>query len=67
MNEILRKSILGMSLTGAILTISVPLSLLFNTPMGNILKIIIAGSATVFVIFAISALVIRQRLDKQAG
>ncbi|QUW20501.1 hypothetical protein JSQ81_11585 [Sporosarcina sp. Marseille-Q4063] len=64
MHKILAFSILGMGLTGAVLVISVPL--LFNTPIGNVLKIVIAGSTTVFVIFAISALVFRRRLDEQA-
>ena len=63
MNKILAFSISGLGLTGAILIISVPL--LFNTPIGNVLKIVIAGSITAFVIFAISALVFRRRLDEQ--
>lgn len=60
MNKILGFSILGMGLTGAVLIISV--ALLFNTPIGNVLKIVTAGSTTAFIIFAISALVLRQRL-----
>ncbi|WP_407371867.1 hypothetical protein [Carnobacterium sp.] len=62
MNKILAFSILGMGLTGAVLIISV--ALLFNPPIGNVLKIATAGSLTAFIIFAISALVLRQRLDK---
>ena len=64
MNKILAFSILGMGLTGGVLTFSV--ALLFNTPVGNVLKIVTAGSTTAFVIFAISALVLRRRLDEQA-
>ena len=64
MNKILGFSILGMGLTGAVLIISV--ALLFNTPIGNVLKIVTAGSTTAFVIFAILALVLRRRLDEQA-
>jgi hypothetical protein len=62
MNKILAFSISGMGLTGAALIISV--ALLFNPPVGNILKIVAAGSLTAFIIFAISALVLRRRLDK---
>lgn len=64
MNKILTFSILGMGLTGAVLIISV--ALLFNTPIGNVLKMVTAASTTAFVIFAISALVLRRRLDEQA-
>lgn len=60
MNKILAFSILGMGLTGAVLVISV--ALLFNPPIGNAVKIVTAGSATAFVILAISALVLRRRL-----
>ncbi len=60
MNKILAFSILGMGLTGAVLVISV--ALLFNPPIGNVLKIVTAGSATAFVILAISALVLRRQL-----
>jgi uncharacterized protein involved in exopolysaccharide biosynthesis len=62
MNKILAFSILGMGLTGAVLIISV--ALLFNPPIGNVLKIVLAGSATAFVILAVSALVLRRRLDE---
>lgn len=61
MNKILAFSIFGMGLTGAVLIISVVL--LFNPPIGNTLKIVTAGSLTAFVIFSISALVLRKRLD----
>lgn len=64
MNKILAYSILGMALTGAVMIISVPL--LFNNPIGNVLEIVIAGSSTAIVIFAISILVFRRRLDEQA-
>ena len=62
MNKILAFSILVMGLTGAVLIISV--ALLFNPPIGNALKMVTAGSLTAFFIFAISALVLRRRLDK---
>ncbi len=62
MNKILAFSILGMGLTGAVLIISV--ALLFNPPIGNVLKIVIAGSTTAFVILAASSLVLRRRLDE---
>ena len=62
MNKTLAFSILGMGLTGAVLIISV--ALLFNPPIGNVLKIVTAGSLTAFIIFAISALALRRRLDK---
>lgn len=62
MNKILAFSILGMGLTGAILIISV--ALLFNSPVGNVLKAVTAGSLTAFIIFSISALVLRRKLDK---
>ncbi|WP_077604140.1 hypothetical protein [Oceanobacillus sojae] len=63
MNKVLAYSISGMGLTGAVLIISV--ALLFNNPIGNVLMIVTAGSVTAFVIFAISALVLRRRLDEQ--
>ncbi|MBM7714378.1 hypothetical protein JOC94_001350 [Bacillus thermophilus] len=63
MNKILAFSILGMGLTGGVLVISV--ALLFSTPIGNVLKIVTAGSIAAFVIFTISALVFRRRLAKQ--
>ncbi|MDQ0429312.1 hypothetical protein QOZ98_002140 [Planomicrobium stackebrandtii] len=62
MNKILAFTILGMGLTGAVLIISV--ALLFNPPIGNLLKVVVAGSTTIFVILAISARVLRRRLDE---
>lgn len=64
MNKVLAISILGMGLTGAVLIISV--AFLFNTPIGIILKLVTAGSTTAFVIFTISALVLRRRLDENS-
>lgn len=58
MNKVLAFSILGMGVTGAVLIISV--ALLFNPPIGNVLKMVTAGALTVFVIFAISALKLRR-------
>lgn len=63
MNKVLAFSISGMGLTGAVLIISV--ALLFNTPIGNVLKIVTVGSTTAFVIFTISALVFRRRLGEK--
>lgn len=64
MNNVLAFSISGMGLTGAVLIISV--ALLFNTPIGNVLKLVTAGSTTAFVIFTISALVLRLQLDTKS-
>ncbi|MCW1927016.1 hypothetical protein [Bhargavaea beijingensis] len=63
MNKVLAISILGTGLTGAILIISV--ALLFESPIGNTLKMVTAASAVAFVIFAVSAVVFRRRLDEQ--
>lgn len=62
MNKVIALIIVGMGLTGAVLIISV--ALLFNPPLGNVLKIVTAGSATAFVILAVSALMLRRRLDE---
>ena len=62
MNKVIALIIVGMGLTGAVLIISV--ALLFNPPIGNVLKIVTAGSATAFVILAVSALMLRRRLDE---
>lgn len=64
MNKVLAFSISGMGLTGAIFIISV--AFLFNSPIGNLLKVVTAGSLTAFVIFISSALRIRRRLNKEA-
>ncbi|MFS0675070.1 hypothetical protein [Ornithinibacillus sp. 179-J 7C1 HS] len=63
MNKILAFSILGMGLTGAVLIISI--ALLFKSPIGNELKMVTAASAVAFVIFTVSALVFRRRLDEK--
>ncbi|MFJ2043379.1 hypothetical protein ACIOBL_07235 [Paenibacillus taichungensis] len=63
MNKILAISILGMGLTGAVLIISI--ALLFNPPRGNVLKMVTAASTLSFIIFAVLALVFRQRLDNE--
>ncbi|OAX46137.1 hypothetical protein [Paenibacillus sp. AD87] len=63
MNKILAFSILGMGLTGAVLIISI--ALLFNPPIGNVLKMVTAASTLSFIIFAVSALVFRRRLDDE--
>ncbi|WP_433921090.1 hypothetical protein [Paenibacillus taichungensis] len=63
MNKILAISILGMGLTGAVLIISI--ALLFNPPIGNVLKMFTAASTLSFIIFAVSALVFRRALDNE--
>ncbi|WP_145336004.1 hypothetical protein [Paenibacillus xylanexedens] len=63
MNRILAFSILGMGLTGAVLIFSV--ALLFNPPIGNVLKMVTVASTSSFIIFAVSALVFRRRLDDE--
>lgn len=65
MNKVLAFTISGMGLTSAVLIISV--ALLFNPPIGNILKVVTPGSTTAFVIFTIASLVLRRRLDEQSG
>ena len=61
MKNLLVLSILGMGLTGAILIFSV--ALLFDPPIGNGLMMVTAASLTAFVLFTISALVLRRRLN----
>ncbi|MBO2536441.1 MULTISPECIES: hypothetical protein [Rummeliibacillus] len=61
MNKVLAFSILGMGLTGAVLIISI--ALLFESPIGNVVKMVTAASTVAFVIFTVSALVFRRRLD----
>ncbi|RAI89775.1 hypothetical protein DET54_11358 [Paenibacillus pabuli] len=63
MNKILAISILGMGLTGAVLIISI--ALLFNPPIGNVLKMVTAASTLSFIIFAVSAVIFRRRLDNE--
>ena len=63
MNKVLAIAILGVGLTGAVLTFSI--ALLFKSPIGNVLKMVTAASAVAFVIFAVSALVFRRRLDEK--
>lgn len=61
MNKVWAISIWGMGLTGGVLIISVPL--LFKSPTGNVLQMVAAASAAAFVVFAVSALVLRQRFE----
>jgi hypothetical protein len=63
MHKVLAISILGMGLTGGVLIISV--SQLFIPPIGNVLKLVTAASTVAFIIFAVSALVFRRRLDEK--
>ncbi|MCG3421048.1 hypothetical protein [Oceanobacillus jordanicus] len=63
MHKLLAISILGMGLTGGVLIISV--SQLFRPPIGNMLKMINAASTVAFIIFAVSALVFRRRLNEK--
>lgn len=65
MNKVLAFSILGMGLTGAVLIISI--ALLFESPIGNVVKMVTAASTVAFVIFTVSALVFRRRLDGKRG
>ena len=51
MNKILAISILGMGLTGAVLIISI--ALLFNPPIGSVLKMVAVASTLSFIIFAV--------------
>lgn len=61
MNKVLAFSILGMGLTGAVLIVSI--ALLFESPIGNVVKMVTAASTVAFVIFTVSAVVFRRRLD----
>ncbi|MFB4211494.1 hypothetical protein ACE1TH_06190 [Shouchella sp. JSM 1781072] len=63
MNKVLAFSILGMSLAAAVLIIVTPM--LFDPPLENGLKMVTAGSSTVFVIFSIVTLTLRRRLDHE--
>ncbi|KQL56894.1 MULTISPECIES: hypothetical protein [Bacillaceae] len=63
MNKVLAFSILGMSLAAAVLIIATPF--LFDPPYGNGLKMVVAGSTTVFVIFCIMILTLRRRLNHE--
>lgn len=63
MLKMLTYSIVGAALSGGLLIISVPL--FFNNPIGNVLYIITAGLLGVFLVFAISALVFRRKLDEE--
>lgn len=63
MHKVLAISILGMGLTGAVLIISI--SQLFSLSIGNVVKMVTAASAVAFVIFAVSALVFRRRIDEK--
>jgi hypothetical protein len=61
MNKVLVISILGMGLTGAVLIVSV--ALLFKSPTGNVLQMVATASTVAFAVFAVSALVLRQRFE----
>lgn len=61
MHKVLAISILGMGITGAVLIFSV--ALLFKSPIGNVVLMVTAASTIAFIIFAVSALVFRRRLD----
>lgn len=64
MHKLLAILILGTGLTGAVLMTFVVQ--LFSPPIGNMLKIATVASAVAFVIFAVSALVFRRRLDEKS-
>ncbi|MTH55093.1 hypothetical protein GKZ89_16945 [Bacillus mangrovi] len=61
MNKVLAISILGMGVTGAVLIISI--AQLFNPTIGTVVEMTTAASTLAFVLFAISAFVLRRRLD----
>ncbi|MBN8234813.1 hypothetical protein JF544_06110 [Halobacillus kuroshimensis] len=61
MNQLLAFSILGLSCSGAVLMLSLPL--LFESPTGYVELLLAAGSAGSFAVFAASALVFRNRLN----
>jgi hypothetical protein len=56
-------SIIGMSITGALLIISIPF--LFNNPIGNILYFIIAILAAALIFFAVTSIRTRRKLDEE--
>ncbi|NGZ76919.1 hypothetical protein [Saccharibacillus alkalitolerans] len=65
MDKILAILILGMGLTGALLMILV--TQWFNSPVGNVLKIMTAVSALLFIGFAVSVRIVRRRFDAENG
>ncbi|MDQ0209070.1 hypothetical protein [Alkalicoccobacillus murimartini] len=64
MNKILAATILGMGLTGAILISSIPM--LFESPIGNVWKIVTVSSAGAFGVLAVLAFVFRRRLNEKS-
>lgn len=56
-------SIIGMSITGALLIISIPF--LFNNSIGNILYFIIAILAAALIFFAVTSIRTRRKLDEE--
>ncbi|MGP9039505.1 hypothetical protein [Cytobacillus kochii] len=62
MNKILAMSILGLGISGAALIISVPL--LFKSPIGNFDLTFAVGSAVACVVFTVSSLFLRKRLNE---
>ncbi|WP_281658120.1 hypothetical protein [Halobacillus sp. Cin3] len=61
MNQLLAFSILGLSCSGVILMLSVPL--LFKSPTGDFELLLAAGSAGSFAVFAASSLILRNRFN----
>ena len=55
--------IIGLTITGALLIISIPL--LFNNPIGNTLYFIMAVLAVALIIFTISSIRARRKLDDE--
>jgi uncharacterized membrane protein len=45
--------------------LAISISQLFSPPIGDVLKMVTAASAVAFIIFAVSALVFRRRLDEK--
>lgn len=56
-------SIIGLAITGALLVISIPL--LFNNPIGNTLYFIMGVLAVASIIFTITAIRARRKLDEE--
>ncbi|SDX96680.1 hypothetical protein [Thermoactinomyces sp. DSM 45892] len=61
--KILMVSIIGLSLSGSVLTLSIPP--LFDSPVSDVSKMITTGSAVASIIFAVLALVFRRLFAKE--
>ncbi|WP_082882322.1 hypothetical protein [Paenibacillus swuensis] len=63
MHKILAYSILATGISGAVLVIST--AMMFKSPVGNMVKLVTAASTVSFIVFAVSSLVFRRRLDEE--